>query len=76
MRARRNQPIVGLGHCLMEIRVFHVASVDKETLMYALFPCSLRFCHKTSDATERCFDADRQQVLTITTTIDIDDALA
>ena len=75
MRARRNQTVVGLRHSFMEIRMLHVASIDKETFMDTLFAGRIRFGNKACNTAQCCFHPYWQQILTIATTIHIGNAL-
>ena len=76
MHARRYQAVVSLLDSLVEIRVLHEASIDKETLCHTLLSSRLRFSDKASNLTHRRIDTDRQEVLSVTSSIDIGNALA
>ena len=76
MHARWYQTVVSLLDSLVEIRVLHEASIDKEALCHALLSSRFRFSDKASNLTHRRIDTDRQEILSVTSSIDIGNALA
>ena len=62
--ALRRQSFEGLHHGLVEIRVFHVATVHKEILVCTFLACRFGLTHKAMYLTNRRFYVEREQVLT------------
>ena len=51
--------VVRHHYCLMEIRMFHVATVNEEVLVSALLTRRFGFAHEAGDTTHRCVDVQR-----------------
>ena len=60
----------------MEIRMFHVTSVDEEVLVGALLTRRLWLTHEAGDATHRRVDVQRKKVLIDFLAEDVHDALS
>ena len=71
-----HKTVVRHHHCLMEIRMLHVATVDEEVLMSALLTRRLGLTHEAGDATHRCVDVQRKKVLIDFLAEDVNDALS
>ena len=71
-----HKTVVRHHHCLMKIRMLHVATVDEEVLVGALLTRRLGLTHKAGDATHRCVDVQRQKVLIDFLAEDVHDALS
>ena len=73
---QRYQSVVSCHYRLVEIRVLHVSSVDKEELMNTLLPCRLRLAHKAPHLAHGGFHIHRQQVMIELLAKDIQNTLA
>ena len=76
LRSHGNHPLVGVHHRLIEIRVLHISSVDKEILLRPLLLSRLRLTHKSLDAAHGGFHLHRQQVVVKTLAENIHYSLA
>ena len=59
----RNQLLIGIHNCFMEIRMTHVASVHEKVLMRAFLAGCLRLRHKTGNLYHRRIYIHREQLL-------------